>query len=72
MLGHNDDKIPHSGCPIGIQHVTRQAFSQCYKGHPFHLSYGCQIPYGEWSRNGSRRPASSQGVLFDVNEIESS
>ena len=24
MPGHNDDKYPHSGCPIGIQHVTRQ------------------------------------------------
>ena len=32
--------IPHSGCPIDIQHVTRQAFSQCNKGHPFRLSYG--------------------------------
>ena len=72
MPGHNDDKIPHSGCPIGIQHVTGQAFSQCHKGHPFRLSYGCQIPYGEWSRNGSRRPAGSQGVLLDINEIESS
>ena len=56
MPGHNDDKIHHSGCPIDIQHVTGQAFSQCHKGCPFRLSYGCQIPYGEWSRNGSRRP----------------
>ena len=72
MLGHNDDKIPHSGCPINIQHVTGQSFSRCYKGHPLRLSYGCQIPYGEWSRNGSRRPAGSQGVLPGVNEIESS
>ena len=45
--GHNDNKIPHSGCPIGIQHVTGQAFSQCHKGPPFRLSYGCQISYGE-------------------------
>ena len=72
MPGHNGDKIPHSGCPIGIQHVTGQAFSQCHKGHPFRLSYGCQIPYGEWSGNGPRRPAGSQGVLLDVNEIERS
>ena len=49
-----------------------QAFSQCHKGHPFLLSYGCQIPYGEWSRNGSRRPVGSQGVLLDVNETKSS
>ena len=59
MPSHNDDKIPHSGSPIDIQHVTRQAFSQCHKGHPFRLSYGHQIPYGEWSRNGSRRLANS-------------
>ena len=72
MPGHNDYKIPHSGGPIGIQHVTRQAFSQWHKGHPFRLSYGCQIPYEEWSRKGSRRPADSQGVLLGVNEIESS
>ena len=72
MLGHNDDKIPHSGCPISIQHVTGQAFSQCHKGHPFRLSYGCQVPYGGWSRNGSRRPAGSQGVLLSVNETERS
>ena len=71
MPGHNDDKIPYSGYPISIQHVTGQAFSQCHKGHPFCQSYGCQIPYGEWSKNGSRRPASSQGVLLNVNEIES-
>ena len=25
--GHNDNKTPHSGCPIGIQHITGQAFS---------------------------------------------
>ena len=43
-LCHNNDKIPHSGCPIEIQHVTQQAFSQFHKGHPFRLSYGCQIP----------------------------
>ena len=72
MPGHNDDKIPQNGCPIGIQHVTRQAFSQCHKVLPFRLSYGCQIPCGEWSRNGSRRPAGSQRVLLGVNEIESS
>ena len=72
MPGQNDDKIPHSGCPIGIQHVTGQAFSQCLKGHPFRPSYGCSIPYGEWSRNGSRRLAASQVVLLDVNETESS
>ena len=72
MPGHNDDKIPHSGCSIGIQHVTGQAFSQCHKGHPFRLSYGCQIPYGEWSRSGSRRPAGSQGVQLGFNETESS
>ena len=71
MPGHNEDKIPHNGCPIGIQHVIGQAFSQCHKVHHFRLSYNCQIPYGEWSRNGSRRPTGSQGVLLDVNEIES-
>ena len=71
MLGHNEDKIPYNGCPIGIQHVTGQALSQCHKGHPFRLSYGCQIPYEEWSKNGSRRPAGSQGVLLDINETES-
>ena len=72
MPGHNDDKIPYSGGPIGIQRVTRQAFSQCHKGHPFRLSYGCQIHYEEWSRNGSRKLAGSQGVLLGVNETESS
>ena len=71
MSGHNDDNVPHSGCPIGIQHVTGQAFSQCHKGHSFRLSYGCQIPYGELSRNGLRRPVGSHGVLLDVNETES-
>ena len=60
MPGHNDNKIPHSGYPIGIQYVTGQAFSQCFKGRPLRLSYGCQVPYREWSRNGSRRPADSQ------------
>ena len=72
MPGHNNVKIPHSGCPIGIQHVAGKAFSQCHKGHPFDLSYGCQIPYGEWSGNGLRRPTGSQGVLLDINETESS
>ena len=72
MPGHKDNKVPLSGCPIGIQHVTGQAFSQCHKGHPFRLSYGCQIPYGEWNKNGSRRPVGSQGVLLDVNETKSS
>ena len=33
MPGHNDDKIPHRGGPIGVQHVTGQAFPQCHKGH---------------------------------------
>ena len=71
MSGHNVDKIPHNGCPIGIQHVTGKAFYQCHKSHPFRQSYGCQILYGEWSGNGPRRPAGSQGVLLDVNETES-
>ena len=71
MPSHNDDKVPHSGCPIGVQHDIGQAFSQCCKGHPLCLSYGCQIPYGERSRNGSRRPAGSPEVLFDVDETES-
>ena len=70
MTSHNDDKVPHSGCPIGIQHDTRQAFSQCRKGHHIRLSYSCQIPYGERSRNGSRRLAGSQGMLFDVDEAK--
>ena len=35
MPGHNDNKIPHSGGPIGIQHVIGWAFSQCHKGYPF-------------------------------------
>ena len=72
MLGHNDDKIPHNGGLIDVQHVTGQAFSQCHKGNLFRLSYGRQIPYVEWSRNGSRRPANSEGVLLGINEIESS
>ena len=72
MPGQNDNKIPHGGGPIGIQHVTGQTFSQCHKGHSLHLSYGCQIPYEEWSRNGSKRPADNQGVLLGVNETESS
>ena len=59
MLGHNDGKIPYSGCPIGIQHVTGQALSQFRKGRPFHLSYGYQNPYEKWSRNGSRILAGS-------------
>ena len=71
MPGHNDDKIPHIRGPIGIQHVIGQAFSQCHKGHPFRLSYGCKIPYGEWSRNGLRKREGSQGVLLGVNEVES-
>ena len=50
---------------------TGHAFSQCHKGHPFCLSYGCQIPYGEWSRNGSRTPEGSQRVLLYVNETKS-
>ena len=72
MQGHNDNIIPHSGCPIDIQHVIGQALSQYHKGCPFRLSYDCQIPYGEWSRNGSKRPAGSQGMLLDINETESS
>ena len=65
-------KVPHSRCSLGVQYVTGQAFSQCHKGHPFFQSYSCQIPYGEWSRNGSRRPAGSQGVLLSIKETESS
>ena len=72
MLGHNDDKIPHRGGPIGVQHVTGQAFPQRHKGHPLRLSYGHQIPYRKWGRKGPRRPADSSGVLLGVNEPESS
>ena len=72
MPGHNGDKIPHSRCPIDVQHVIGKTPSLCHKGHPFRLSYGCQIPYREWGKNGSRRPAGSQGLLLDVNETESS
>ena len=72
MSGHNDEKIPHRGGPIGIQHVTGQAFPQCHKGYPFRLSHGGQIPYGEWDRKGSRRSADSPGVLLGINETESS
>ena len=72
MSGHNDDKIPHRGGPIGIIHVTGQAYPQLHKVHPFRLSYCCQIPYREWGRKGSRRPADSSGVLLGSNEAESS
>ena len=48
------------------------SLDQFHKGHPFCLSYGCQIPYGEWSSNGSRKPTGGQGVLLGINEIESS
>ena len=48
------------------------SLDQCHKGHPFRLSYGCQIPYGESSSNGSRKPTGGQGVLLGINEIESS
>ena len=71
MSGHNDEKIPHRGGPIGIQHVTGQSCPQRHKGHPFPLSYDCQIPYREWGRKGSRRPADSPGVLLGINEVES-
>ena len=71
MPGNNDDKIPHRGGLIGVQHVTRQAFPQCYKGHPLRLSYGRQIPYRKWGRKDSGRPVDSPGVLLGVNEAES-
>ena len=67
MLGHNDDKIPHRGGPIDVQHITGQAFPQCHKGHPLRLSYGHQIPYKKMGR-----PADSLGVLLGVDEAEGS
>ena len=67
-----DDKIPHRGGPIGVQHVTGQAFPQCHKGHPLRLSYGRQIPYRKWGRKGPGRQADSPRVLLSVNEAESS
>ena len=71
MLSHNDKKIPHRGGPIGVQHVTGQAFPQFHKGHPLRLTYGRQITYRKWGRKDRRRPADSQGVLLGVNEAES-
>ena len=61
MPSHNDDKIRHRGGPIGIQHVTGQAFPQCYKGHHLRLSYGRQMPYRKWGRKGPRRPTDNPG-----------
>ena len=68
--GHNGGKVPHSRCPIGLYHVIGQTLPQCHKGHPLRLSYGYQIPYYEWGRNGSRRLARSQGVLLGINETK--
>ena len=72
MLGHNDNKIPHRGGPIDVQHVPEQAFPQRHKGHPLRLSYGRQILYIKWGRKGPRRLADSPGVLLGINEAESS
>ena len=70
ILGHNDSEIPHSRCPVSLQHVTGQTLPQCHKGHPFCISYGYQIPHCEWGRNGSRRSARGQGVLLGINETK--
>ena len=71
MSGYNSDKVPHSRCSLGVQYVTRQAFSQCFMGRPLRLSYGYQVPNRDWSRSGSRRLAGSQGMLLGVNKTES-
>ena len=70
MLGYNNSKISHNRCPISLQHVTGQALSQYHKGHPLHLSHGCKIPNYKWSRNGSRKPTRSQGILHNINETK--
>ena len=63
-------KVPHCRCSLGVQYVTEQAFSQCFKGCPLRLSYDYQVPNIEGSRIGSRRPAGSQGMLLGVNKTE--
>ena len=72
LLGDKDDKIPHRGGPVDVQHVTEQAFPQCHMGHPLRLSYGRQISYKKWGRKGPGRPTDCTGVLLSVNEAESS
>ena len=42
----------------------------CHKGYPFRLSYGYQIPYYEWGRNGSRRSTRSHGLLLGIIETK--
>ena len=34
MSDYNSGKVPHNRCSLGVQCVTRQAFSQCFKGRP--------------------------------------
>ena len=65
-----NSKISHSRCPISLQHVIGQSLSQYHKGHPLRLPHGYQIPNRKWSRNGSRKPTHSQGVLLNINETK--
>ena len=70
MPSYNNSKISHSRCPISLQHVTRKALSQYHKGHPLRLSHGYQIPNSKWSRDGSGKPARSQGVLLSTMKLK--
>ena len=59
MSGYNNGKVPHSRFSLGVQYVTGQAFSQCFKGHPlpYHMVIKFPIENGEGVVRGDQRVA---------------
>ena len=59
MSSHNDDKIPHSGCPIIIQHVTGRPSLNAIRVVPsaYHMVVKFPTENGEGMVRGDQRVA---------------
>ena len=59
MPGHNDDKIPHSGCPIGIQRVTARTSLNAIRSVPstYHMVVKFPIENGVGMVRGDQQVA---------------
>ena len=70
MPGNDDSEIPRCRRPIRLQYVVGQTLFQCNKGHSLRLPHDDQVSYHKRSRNGSRRPTRSQGMLLNIHEAK--
>ena len=53
-----------------VKYVVGQTLSQCNKGHSLSLPHDDQVSHHKRSRNGSRRPTRSQGMLLSFHEAK--